>query len=191
MSAISKIENQYLQAGNITYPKSRETIASEWKVTFGDGRVILYTVTIMRGSLKNDYLQSYLYIQIDDCSTLKDRHIFIYSKKKKLSLNKKSTTTTKEYYKIAEKPFDDFKNEEDLSFDKINKKKWLQALDPCLKGHIKTAVESEFETVPLLANRRSEKHLSFSNDSRVYSVNDHKRFTKSKFLKIFFPCCFK
>ncbi|NGX28768.1 MAG: hypothetical protein K940chlam1_00955 [Candidatus Anoxychlamydiales bacterium] len=144
----------------------------------------------MRGKFENEYFPANLFIQIDDCSTLKDRNIFIYSKKKKLSLNKKSTTT-KECYKIAEKPFDDFKNEDSLSFDKINKEKWLKALEEPLRNHIKTETEVEFETVPLLADGRSEKHLSFSNDSKIYSINDHKKFTERKFLKIFFSCCFK
>ncbi|NGX28769.1 MAG: hypothetical protein K940chlam1_00956 [Candidatus Anoxychlamydiales bacterium] len=31
MSAISKIENQYLHAANINNPKSREAIASKWE----------------------------------------------------------------------------------------------------------------------------------------------------------------
>jgi len=173
MTTTFHIENVYLCSANIYSPKERFCIASEWNVSFEDGRVKCYRITLIKGTFANEYFNDKFYIQIDDCSISKDRNIFLYPNEKK-ELKRRA----QEYYKITKESFKTFDMQKPLFRKKSTKNiKLINIIKPYLKDHIEKELSNLTEETPLLC-KTGKTTLS------VKEMDSKKSFHH-------FFCCFK
>lgn len=161
-------------------------IVTEWKVTFDDGTVNSYRITVIKGWIDRTTHFDKPCIQIiklgDDHYTIDklSGHTPAYYQKDIVSTGRK---TVEVLCRIPNHSFHDLKNAAHLSFDDVtddrNKEAWLEILEKNLLENIEEPRESASIRTRLLPRGVSSLSINAEEKEKVYT----------KLLRLF-CCCF-